>query len=36
MNSKDLFQAFLNRENIAGVAYRHNDYVLEPRQKSIF
>jgi 4-hydroxy-3-methylbut-2-enyl diphosphate reductase IspH len=28
MNSKDLCQAFLNRENIAGVEYQHNDYVL--------
>lgn len=27
MNSKDLCQAFLNRETIAGVEYQHNDYV---------
>lgn len=27
MTSKDLNQAFLNRESVAGVEYQHNDYV---------
>jgi hypothetical protein len=27
MSSRDLCQAFLNRESIVGVEYQHNDYV---------